>query len=360
MKVAMLAPLEESIPPKEYGGTELIVFNLVSELVKMGHDVTLFATGDADVPCEVEAIFPQAIRKTAPYDTDQKARESIKWVGIGKVIEKLHDKKFDIVHNHIGWRFLTQANVIKQPLVTTLHGSLHLTYQHAGFTASPDYQFVSISDNQRRALPHLHYIRTVYNGITVEKFPFSEKQGDYLCFLGRFSPEKGIKEAIEIAQRTGMTLKIMAKVDLTDQAYYESMKSAIDGTTIQFLGEVEFEKKTEVLKNAYALLAPIQWEEPFGLNVIESMACGTPVIGTKRGSFPELITPGKDGFLGSSINDCIRLVGDVVKIDRKNCRQTVTDRFTSTMMAEGYVDAYTRIIDMYSSVGRKEQIYVSS
>jgi len=345
MKIALLAPFEEPVPPKKYGGTELIVFNLITELVKMGHDVTLFATGDAEVPCRVEAIFPRSIRTIAPYDTDQKAREAVKWVGIGRIIEKLQKEKFDIVHNHIGWRLLALGNLIKQPLVTTLHGPMHLTYQHVGFTASPDFQFVSISDNQRKAFPDLHYTATVYNGIEVEKFPFSDKAGDYLCLLGRFSPEKGVKEAIAIARSVGMTLKIAAKIDLVDQPFYESVKPEIDGTHIQFMGELGFDEKTELLKNAYALLAPIQWEEPFGLNVVEAMACGTPVVGTKRGSFPELITHGKNGFLGTTVEELASFVSQIPTIERAYCRKTVEERFTTKIMAEGYLRVYAQVIE---------------
>jgi glycosyltransferase involved in cell wall biosynthesis len=347
MRIAMLSPFEESVPPKKYGGTELIVSNLIMEFVKMGHDVTLFATGDAEVPCKVEAIFPQAIRKIPPFDTDQKARESVKWVGIGRIIEKLQKEKFDIVHSHIGWRLLTLGNLINQPLVTTLHGPMHLTYQHVGFTAIPNYQFVSISDNQRKAFPNLQYVKTVYNGIAVEQFPFSDKAGDYLCLLGRFSPEKGVKEAIAIAKKAGMTLKIAAKIDLVDQPFYESVKPEIDGKQIQFMGEIGFDEKTELLKNAYALLAPIQWEEPFGLNVVEAMACGTPVIGTKRGSFPELITHGKNGFLGTTVEELASFVSQIPTIDRAYCRKTVEERFTTKIMAEGYLRAYAQVIETF-------------
>jgi len=347
MKIAILAPFEERVPPKKYGGTELIVSNLITELVRMGHDVTLFGTGDSEVPCKVEAIFPNPIRSIPPYDTDPKARESIKWVGIGKLVEKLQHESFDMVHNHIGWRLLALGNLIHQPMVTTLHGPMHLAYQHVGFAASPSYQFVSISDNQRKAFPNLQYVATVYNGIEIEKFPFSPDTGNYLFLLGRFSPEKGVKEAIEIAKITGMTLKIAAKIDLVDQPFYESLKSEIDGKQIQFIGEIGFTEKIELLKHAYALLAPIQWEEPFGLNVIEAMACGTPVIGSKRGSFPEIITHGVTGFLGSSVSELASFINEIHTIDRSVCRKAVAERFTSKTMAEGYVSVYQQVLQNF-------------
>jgi glycosyltransferase involved in cell wall biosynthesis len=349
MRIAMLAPFEESVPPKKYGGTELVIYNLIIQLIKMGHDVTLFGTGDAEVPCRVEAIFPQAVRTIPPFDTDQKARESIKWVGIGNVLQKLANEPFDIIHNHNGWRFLSVSQCIRQPIVTTLHGPMDQIYQQVVFSSSPDFAFISISDNQRKAFPNLHYVQTVYNGIDVDKFPFSEKAGNYLCLLGRFSPEKGVKEAIAIARKAGMTLKIAAKIDLVDQPYYESMKSEIDGTEIQFMGEIGFDQKTDLLKNAYALLAPIQWEEPFGLNVVEAMACGTPVIGTKRGSFPELITHGKTGFLGTTAEELASFVSQISTISRADCRKTVEERFTGKIMAEGYAGVYLSVIEKYKN-----------
>ena len=344
MRIAMLAPFEEPIPPTKYGGTELVIYNLITELVKMGHDVTLFATGDADVPCHVEAIFPHAIRTIAPFDTDAKARESIKWVGIGKVLKKLGDGSFDIIHNHNGWRFLSVSQSVRQPIVTTLHGPMNQVYQQVVFSSSKDFSFISISDNQRLAFPDLHYVATVYNGIDAVKFPFSDKPGTYFCLLGRFSPEKGVREAIAIAKKAGMLLKIAAKIDLVDKAFYESVKPEIDGKQIQFIGEIGFEEKTDLLKNAYALLAPIQWEEPFGLNVVEAMACGTPVIGTKRGSFPELITHGKNGFLGTTVEELASFIPHISSIKREDCRKTVEERFTSARMARGYEDAYREVL----------------
>ncbi|HCM82021.1 TPA: glycosyl transferase [Patescibacteria group bacterium] len=349
MRIAMLAPFEEPVPPKKYGGTELVIYNLITELVKMGHDVTLFGTGDAEVPCRLEAIFPASIRTLPPFDTDQKAREAVKWVGIGNVLRKLANEPFDIIHNHNGWRFLSVSSCVRRPIVTTLHGPMDQVYQQVVFSSSPDFAFISISDNQRVAYPTLQYVQTVYNGIDVSKFPFSEKAGGYLCLLGRFSPEKGVKEAIKIARMTGMPLKIAAKIDFVDRQFYESVKPEIDGRQIQFVGEISFEEKTDLLKNAYALLAPIQWEEPFGLNVIESMACGTPVVGTKRGSFPELIEQGKTGFLGTTAEELASFVSHIPMIKRLDCRKAVEERFTSTIMAEGYLQAYQRVLEKFGT-----------
>jgi glycosyltransferase involved in cell wall biosynthesis len=351
MKIAMVAPFEETVPPTKYGGTELVVSHIVTVLTKLGHDVTLFASGDSKPACKLISIVPQAIRTQEPYISDMKAREAVKYLGISKIINVIQHDGYDIVHNHIGWRFLLFNELINKPIVTTLHGPMDLAYQRVGFNAKSGLPFVSISDNQRRAYPSLNYVKTVYNGIEIELFPFRGNSesitnglGEYLFILGRMSPEKGVKEAIEVAKKSGKKLIIAAKVDAVDTKYYEEVKPMIDGQQIVFIGEVGFDQKTELLKNAYALLAPIQWEEPFGLNVVESMACGTPVLGMKRGSFPELITPGLDGFLATSVEEMAAQVGEVGKIDRADCRKTVETRFTREIMAQGYLEVYNKII----------------
>lgn len=344
MKVAMIAPFEESVPPRKYGGTELVVYNIITELVAMGHDVTLFGTGDSSVPCKVIPIFPKSIRMDEPYIKDQKLRDIAKYWGVGKILKILQTEHYDIVHNHIGWRFLLFPDFISTPMVTTLHGPMSLTYQYQGFQANPEYQFVSISDNQRRDLPDLHYAATVYNGLDVTLFPTSFEPGGYLMFLGRMSPEKGVKEAIEVALQTGEKLLIAAKIDAVDQNYWREVEPMVDGNQIKFIGEIGFDEKVKYLKDAKALLAPIQWEEPFGLYVIEAMSCGTPVLGMKRGSFPELITPGIDGFLSTSVDEMAAQVKELEHIDRKACRKTVETRFTKSVMTKGYLDVYTRIL----------------
>lgn len=345
MKIAMVAPFEESVPPAKYGGTEVVVYNLITELIKQGHDVTLFATGDSKVPCRVVPIFPQSLRSLSPFDTDLKSREAAKFLGIGKVLEVLQKEQFDIVHNHIGWRLLLFYEHIHQPLVTTLHGPMSIGYQHIGFTASPSLEFISISNNQRKDFPTLDYVATVYNGIDLNHYQFQRGSSDnYLLFLGRFSPEKGAREAIEIAKESGKKLLMAVKIDQVDKKYFEECRPLIDGKQIQLLGEMSMAEKVKYLQNAMALLAPIQWEEPFGLNVVESMACGTPVIGTSRGSFPELITHGKDGFLAKSVGDMVDFVKRINTVDRRECRKTVEERFTKEIMASKYIEVYKKII----------------
>ena len=352
MKIAMVAPFEEAVPPLKYGGTELVVYNIVTELVALGHEVTVFGSGDSKVPCRLVPVFPQAVRTIEPYVSDMKAREAVKYLGIAKVVKALSAEPFDIVHNHIGWRFLLYHELIGQPVVTTLHGPMHLAYQRVGYDASPGLPFVSISDNQRKAYPSLNYVRTVYNGIDTSLFqlrgdtePVSNNRGQYLFLLGRMSPEKGVKEAIDVAKSAGMKLIIAAKVDSVDLKYYEEVKPMIDGTHIEFIGEINFAEKVDLIKNAYALLAPIQWEEPFGLNLIEAMACGTPVLGMSRGSFPEIIENGRNGYLSSSVGEMSKQVADVAKISRNRCRAAVEERFTKAVMARGYLEVYNQILE---------------
>lgn len=344
MKIALLAPFEESIPPKKYGGTESVVYNLLVELVKMKHDVTLFATGDCDVPCRVVQIFPHALRLIEPYASDMEMRDTAKYLGIGKVLAQLEDEQFDIIHNNLGWRFLFFAKSFHTPMVTTLHNPISKGEQQMGYLAYPDLLFVSISNNQRKPLPDLHFVDTVYNGIDLDMYPFSPKHDGFLFFLGRMSPEKGVKEAIDVAKQAKKKLFIAAKVDMVDQPYYEMVKPLIDGKQIVMLGELGVADKTKYLQQATALISPIQWEEPFGLVAIEAMSCGTPVLGMARGAYPEIIRQGENGFLAGSIDEMVTQVANIESIDRSTCRKDVEERFTRRHMAEAYVNVYEKIL----------------
>ncbi len=341
----MVAPVEESVPPKKYGGTEIVVYNLITELVRLGHQVTLYASGDSQVPCELVPIFPQAIRTIEPYASDGKSRNMAKFVGLAKVIKSLNTRQFDLVHDHTNWRFFIYANLVKIPTVSTLHGHLGETYQKMIVSFCTPGRLISISDNQRKGMPELQYVATIYNGIDTALYPFKEKpEGDYLLFLARFSPEKGAREAIEVAKKSGQKLLMAAKVDQVDRQYFEESKALIDGRQIVFLGELGMAEKVNYLQNAKALLAPIAWEEPFGLFLVEAMSCGTPVLGMARGSFPEIIVPGKNGFLANSVEEMVEQVKLIGTIERKACRQTVEERFTKEVMAAKYVEVYQKIV----------------
>lgn len=345
MKIAMIAPFEESVPPQKYGGTEVVVYNLITELHRLGHEIILYGTGDSNVPCKLISIFDRSIRTQEPFASDHKSREMAKFGGISKVISYLQKENFDIIHNHIGWRFSMFSHLFSPPVVTTLHGPPGEINHHFIWKEFPKDLFVSISDNQRKGYPELPYVGTVYNGIDLSFYEFDDVlDGDYFLFLARFSPEKGAREAIEIANRAGKKLVMAVKIDSIDKMYYESVAPLIKSGQVEFVGEVGGEAKVRLLKNATALLAPIQWEEPFGLFVVEAMACGTPVVGMKRGSFPELINHGKNGFLAETVEEAAYYAKQVGSIDRKVCRQSVEEKFTKEKMAEGYLKIYEKII----------------
>lgn len=345
MKIALLAPFEESVPPEKYGGTELIVFYLAEILSKRGHDVFLFATESSKTTANLIPIFPQAIRKEV-YALDMKKREAIKYIGVGKVINELKKLDIDIIHNHIGWRFLPFAPLFSMPTLTTLHGPLNTGYQKFVYEQFKEANFVSISNSQRKFLPSLNYAATIYNGIDIKTLKFSNKPKDYFAFLGRMSPEKGPVQAIRIAKKAGVKLKVAAKVDAVDAEFFmKEVKPLIDNKQIVFLGEIDPSKKSDFLRNARGLIAPIQWEEPFGLFFIEAMACGTPVITLKRGSAPEVVKDGESGFVLENINDAAKAVKNVDQIKRGNCRKWVEENFTAEKMVENYEKIYRKILN---------------
>ena len=345
LKIALLAPFEESIPPKKYGGTELIVYHLAQELTKRKHKVYLIAAGDSKTKAKLFPIFPKALR-TYPKAQNLKSRDALKFIGLGKVLEYLKNIKPDIIHNHIGWRFLPFAHLFKALTVTTLHGPLNIDYQKMVYGSFSNAYYISISNNQRIPFQKLNYIGTVYNGIDVNKFPFSKKKGRYLAFLGRMSPEKGPVQAIHIAKKTKFKFKIAAKVDTVDKEFFEKkVLPLIDGKKIEFLGEVNNKEKLKLLKNAAALLCPIQWREPFGLFFIEAMACGTPVIAFRRGSVPEIIKHGKTGFIVKNIKQAINVVKKIDQIDRKECRKHVKKNFSIEKMVDEYEKLYYKILE---------------
>ena len=344
MKIALLAPFEESIPPLKYGGTELIVFYLANMLSKRGHTVFLFASGDSKTSANLIPVFPRAIRKE-PYASNLKIRDAIKYIGISKLVKELKKLDIDIIHNHIGWRFLSFVSFFSVPTITTLHGPLDIAYQKFIYSRFKKYNFVSISNSQRKPLPALNYIATVYNGIDVKTFKFNNKPKDYFAFLGRMSPEKGPVQAIKIAKATGIKLKMAAKVDTVDVDFFEKeVKPLIDNKQIEFLGEITQSKKSDFLRNAQGLIAPIQWKEPFGLFFIEAMACGTPVITLKKGATLEVIKNGKSGFISNNLSEAVKAVKNIKKIKREDCRKWVETNFTVEKMVKNYEKVYQEIL----------------
>jgi glycosyltransferase involved in cell wall biosynthesis len=341
MRIAQIAPLVESVPPRLYGGTERVVSWLSDELVRQGHDVTVFASGDSRVLGRLVAITDQALR------LNPEVKDPLGYhVMMLDRVNALADS-FDVIHFHID---LMQAPLVRQlavPALTTLHGRLDLPDLPAFYRAFPDFPAVSISDSQRQPLPMVNWLRTIYHGLPPDLFtPTLEPKGDYLAFLGRISPEKRPDRAIEIAARAGMKLKIAAKVDNADRAYWEQAIApliAAHSQTVEFVGEINDRQKNEFLGNARALLFPIDWPEPFGLTMIEAMACATPVIAWRCGSVPEIIEHGASGFIIDSIEQAVDAVGRLDELSRAEVRHCFDRRFTVARMAADYARLYREL-----------------
>lgn len=340
MKIVQVAPLEEPVPPKTYGGTELVVYNVIEEMVKLGHEVHLLGTGDSHTSAHLVPIVEESIRNAkTPHNTEQ-WRNFMKIFHIPTILKVIKELKPDIVHNHCSWRILQFADFIECPMFTTVHGSIASPHERYTFEKYKTQNFVSISDNQRLAMPEINWLGTVYNGIDVDAFTLNKKDDRaYFAFLGRTSPEKGLKEICLMIKKTNHVLKIAAKIDAVDREYFEKeIQPLIDGKQIQFIGEVNHTQKVEFLKNAKALLLWLNWEEPFGLVVVEAMACGTPVIVNKRGSMPEIVVDTKTGFLINTIDDMLAAIEKIQTIKPQACYDHVAKHFSAKKMAQSYVD----------------------
>jgi glycosyltransferase involved in cell wall biosynthesis len=347
LTIAMLAPLEETVPPQGYGGTEQIVASLTEELTRRGHRVALFSVGGSETSAELVKVFEQPLRLNPQTSQDTAKREAYKIIGVGRVLEHLKSGEYDLVHNHISWRTLPFHHLVPCPVVTTIHHPLNgdtVKYGHV-IRLYKDQPYISISHAQRDPLPDANYIANIYHGIDVASFEFNNQPQDYLAFLSRMSPEKGPKEAIDIALKTGQRLIMAAKIDQADRQYFtQEIEPLIDGHQIQFIGEVNHQQKNDLLKNAQALLAPIQWDEPFGLYFVEAMACGTPVLTIRRGSTPELIQDGVTGILADSASHLAQLATNVDQLDRSAIRQYAERKFDINRMADDYIAAYSSLV----------------
>jgi glycosyltransferase involved in cell wall biosynthesis len=339
MRIAQISPLFEAVPPKLYGGTERVVYSLTEELVAMGHDVTLFASGDSVTSATLAPMREQALR------LDPTVKD---WVATYyRMVEMIYRRKdeFDVLHFHIDYFPLSLFSRQKVPFLTTIHGRLDLpefVETYGTYRAAP---FVSISDAQRAPIPDLNWVRTVYHGMPAGLLTPQPVRQEYGAFLGRISPEKGVERAIRIAGKAGLKLKIAAKVDNADKEYYDSqIKPLIQGNPdVEFIGEINDAQKPEFLSGAHALIFPINWPEPFGLVMIEAMACGTPVIAFNCGSVPEVMDHGVTGFVVRDIDEAVAAVGKVHTLDRAHVRATFDRRFTARRMAEDYVDVYEEL-----------------
>lgn len=377
MKIALVAPVEETIPPRRYGGTEWIVYELAQELGKK-HSVELLAAADSPTSpnYKIIPITRKSLRSDLESSTDLKLREAQKLISISNAVSHIQSENYDLVHNHASWRFLAFSELIKVPVLTTHHGPLSEHYQSLVFKKFKDKPHVSISNNQRKDLPELNFVATIYNGILINEYPFLEysdklKENPFLLYLARMSEEKGAVEAAKAALATGKKLYVAAKVDEVNKDYFAKFEAVANKEFVEFVGEIASDLRLAYLQNSIALLAPIQWEEPFGLMFTEAMACGTPVIAYSRGSAPEIIVDGVTGFLINQSEELIR--GDYIikktgveglkeAIERiyempkeeyikmrRACRKHVEDNFTSEKMVEEYEKVYDKLVSSAGS-----------
>jgi glycosyltransferase involved in cell wall biosynthesis len=336
MKIAMVAPLFESVPPKLYGGSERVVSYLTEELVRQGHRVSLFASADSQTSAQLVPVVPQALRLANVADPfpahmlllDKVARAA---------------DAFDVIHFNIDYLHFPLCRALHWPHLSTLHGRLDLPELLPLYREFTDMPLVSISNQQREPLAFAKWISTIYHGLPSENYQFQPRAGRYLAFLGRVSPEKGLDQAIEIAKRAGITLRIAAKVADADRDYYEGIAPLLRHPLIDFVGEIGEHEKQEFLGDALALLFPIQWPEPFGLVMIEAMACGTPVIAFPRGSVPEVIVDGESGYIVNDVEQAVAAIEKLDGFDRRRCRREFERRFTTQRMARNYLAAYRHV-----------------
>ncbi|MDP8986309.1 MAG: glycosyltransferase family 4 protein [Pseudomonadota bacterium] len=338
MKIAQVAPLIEAVPPKLYGGTERVVAYLTDALVELGHDVTLFASGDSITKAKLAAIWPRALR------LDPGVKDHFAPIVMQLEILARRAHEFDVIHAHLDYFAYPVLRRLGVPSVTTLHGRLDLPELPPLYGLYGDISVVSISNSQRAALPQANYVATVLHGLPRDTLRQGPGAGGYLAFLGRLSPEKAPDAAIRIAAQAGMPLKVAAKIDRADQDYYETtVRPLLSRGEIEFVGEIAEHQKAEFLGNAAALLFPIAWCEPFGLVMIEAMACGTPVIAFNCGSVPEILQDGLTGFIVENEQQAIEAVAQLGTLDRGRIRAEFERRFTAQHMARNYLELYSRL-----------------
>ncbi len=345
MRIAQVSPLFESVPPRAYGGSERVVSYLTEELVNQGHEVTLYASGDSATRAQLVPCCSEALR----LGGDHADFLPVYTLMLDQVFADA--PSFDIVHFHIGYLHFPLTRRAGIPTVTTLHGRLDMANLFRVYRRFREMPVVSISNAQREPLSWLNYQATVYNGVPAELFDFQDGIGDYLVFVGRISPEKRADRAIEIAKRVGMEVKIAAKVDPVDGTYFkEVIKPLLNHPLVDYLGEISDAEKNELLGGAYALLLPIDWPEPFGLVMIEAMACGTPVVAYRNGSVPEVLDDGVTGFIVNNIDQAVTAVERIAALPRKRCREVFEKRFSAARMTRDYLAVYERLVEHYSEV----------
>ncbi|HLI12569.1 MAG TPA: glycosyltransferase family 4 protein [Alphaproteobacteria bacterium] len=350
MRIAQIAPLTEAIPPKLYGGTERVVSWLTEELVGLGHDVTLFASGDSVTSAKLHPIWPKALR----LDETIRDPHALHFLEMETVYRLAGE--FDLLHAHLDYYPFSLFSRQATPFVTTLHGRLDLAEQQPLFTAFSHIPVVSISNAQRRPMPQANWVGTVHHGLPETLLMPQAGKQDYLAFLGRIAPEKAVDRAIRIACQCGVPLKIAAKVDRVDREYFEAeIRPLLDHENVEYIGEINDGEKAAFLGGAIGLLVPIDWPEPFGLVMIEAMACGTPVIAFNRGSVPEVIEDGLTGFVVENVAEAVAAVPRLAQLSRAAIRRRFEERFTARRMAEDYLEIYRELLGQ-----RKPQLRLAS
>ncbi len=339
LRIAQIAPVIESVPPKKYGGIERVIYNLTEELVKKGHDVTLFASGDSLTSAKLISVTPKNLREAKSKDLYGQNTFSLMNVGLAYQMQD----KFDIIHDHNNELSLPTANIARTPVVMTLHGAFNMYNKPYFETLNQNINYVSISNAQAASAPNLNYIANVYNGLDMENYPFSETHDGYLLFVGRITFEKGVHNAIEVAKFLHLPLIIAAKLETASKTDVEYFKSHIEpnlNDQIRWVGEVDEEERNKLMSRAMAFLHPVTWKEPFGLTLIESMACGCPVIAFNKGSIPEVIQNGRTGFVVEDVEQMVAAIVNIKSIDRKYCREYALEKFSAKKMADGYEEVY--------------------
>lgn len=351
MRIAQVAPLAEAVPPKLYGGTERVVSWLTEELVNRGHEVTLFASGDSQTSARLISLCPQALRLSGINE-----HLPMHLVALQQVKKRVAD--FDVVHFHFDLIQYPVFEELSNKTVTTLHGRLDISDYQPVYRSFPQMPLVSISRKQREPMPNtVRWLDNIPHGMPADAIPFSNDPQDYLAFIGRISPEKRPDRAIEIAIKSGLRLKIAAKIDHVDEEYFSSViKPLLDHPLVEFIGEISEADKPEFLGGAKALLFPIDWPEPFGLVMIEAMSAGTPVIAWKNGSVPEVIENGVSGYIIESIDEAVEKVRAIDRLDRRLVRREFLNRFTAAIMAERYEMAYKELLFAGTVNGRNNII----
>jgi glycosyltransferase involved in cell wall biosynthesis len=340
MRIAQVAPLYESVPPRGYGGTERVVSYLTEALVDLGHRVTLFASGDSLTRAILEPMAPRALRDAPGLHDPIAAHVRM----LGAVYRRA--KEFDVIHCHTDYLGLPLARFVDTPTVVTLHGRLDLPGAEPCYREYTPSALISISDAQRAPLTDVQFFATIPHGLPRTLYPFRERADGYLAFVGRISPEKRVDSAMRVARDAGLSLRIAAKVDPVDRAYFQSeIRPLLDSMpNVEFFGELGDQAKAELLGGATALLFPIDWPEPFGLVMIEALACGTPVIARRRGSVPEVLRDGVTGFLCETETEMVDAIARLPQISRRRCREQFEARFSDRVMAKRYLDVYQRLL----------------